>query len=87
MTETTLDEAVTAIAAATSLTPDDVRDLLGCAPEELAALVEGYKNAGKMPDASTWDVVLQVLGTCVAVAGVVIPLTGAISGVYGLAHL
>ena len=83
----TREEAVAKIVALTPMSEPDINGLLDCSPEELALIVQSIKDRGVMPDRSAWDVVVTVLGACVSVANVVIPLTGAISGIYGVAKL
>lgn len=80
----TRDDAIAQISASTKLTPSDVEDLLACSEPELRELVAAYRDADKMPGPDAWTVVLDILKVCGEVAGVVIPLTGAIQGVFGI---
>lgn len=80
----TRDEAIAAISAATPLSPQDLDGFLACTDEERAALIQAYKDAGTMPSASAWDVVLDILKVCADLAALIIPITGAITGVYSL---
>lgn len=81
------EEAVAKIVATTPLSQADIDGLLDCNPEELALIIQSIKDRGVMPSASAWDVVKDILGACVDVADVLLPITGAIAGVYGIAHL
>jgi len=83
----TREEAVAKVVALTSMSEADINGLLDCSPDELALIVQSIKDRGLMPSRSAWDEVMTILGACVAVANLVIPLTGAISGVYGLTQL
>ena len=66
------------------MSADDAKGFFACSDDERAMLVQTYKDAGKVPAASGWDVFLKICAACVDIANVVIPLTGAISGVYGV---
>ena len=83
----TLEEAIVAISTSTSLSEADVAGVLACSDDERAALIAAYKGAGRMPSASCWDVALEILKGCAETAAMVIPIAGAISGVYGLGKL
>lgn len=87
MSALTLEDAIAKIATLTPLTEDDAAGFLACSDDERTALIEAYKNAGKMPKASSWDVVLAVLGECASLANLVIPITGAVQGVFQVAAL
>ena len=61
------------------LTRDDVHDILDCLKEDnavdlLGVLVEDYTEAGKMPPASWWRGVIDILTPISAVASLVIPI-------------
>lgn len=81
----TRDEAIVQIATLTPLSTVDVAGFLACTDEERSALIVAYRDAGVMPTASAWDVVLGALKECAELATLVLSITGAISGVYGLA--
>jgi hypothetical protein len=84
----TFDEAVVAITEEMPFLSDaDVRGFFACSDDERAMLVQTYKDAGQVPAASGWDVFLTICTACVDIANVVIPLTGAIQGIYAVAHL
>jgi hypothetical protein len=84
----TADEAIAAIVSAVpSLSEEDVRGLLACTDEERVLIIQSYRDASKMPKASSWSVILTILGECVALANMVIPISGAIQGAYGVARL
>ncbi len=68
-------------------TPSDVASFLAGTDDDRALVIHGMKDSGKMPSASAWDRVLVILGACAALASLVIPITGAIQGVYGLRSL
>lgn len=80
----TRDEAIAAIATLTPLTASDLEGFLACSDDERRVLIETYRDAGVMPSRSAWDVVLDVLKSCAETAALVIPITGAIGGVFGL---
>jgi len=79
-----VDEAVALISTETRLSVQDARDLLACSDDERALLIQTYKNAGTMPTASSWDKVFAILGVCAEVAGIVVPMTGAVQAIYSL---
>jgi hypothetical protein len=81
----TREDAVAAIVDVTPLTRADLEGFLACTDEERAELVAAYRDAGKMPSASAWDVVIDVLKTCVELAGIVSPLVGVIQNVFAIA--
>ncbi len=83
----TREDAVAQILALTPLTDAEVNGLLDCSSDELSLLVASVKGRGAMPTVSTWDVVVAILKGCAETAGLVIPIVGAISGVYGLGKL
>lgn len=56
-------------------------------PDEQAMTIQALKDSQAMPSASAWDEVLAVLKGCAELAGLVIPIAGAITGVYGVAKL
>lgn len=81
----TRDEAIVKIATLTPLSTVDVAGFLACTDDERAALIAAYRDANVMATASAWDVVLGVLKETAELATLVLPITGAISGIYGLA--
>ena len=84
----TREEAVAAIVSAVpALTPSDIDGFLACTDDERQLIIQSYRDAGVMPKASAWDVVLDILKTCAEVAALVIPITAAIQGVYGVGAL
>ena len=83
----TREEAVAKIVAAGTFSGPDMDGLLDCSPPELALIVQTIHDRALSPPKSAWDYVVEVFGDCVAVADVVIPLTGAIAGLYGLGKL
>lgn len=82
----TRDEAISAILAATPLSAADLDGFLACTDGERATLIQAYVTAGIMPSRSMWDVVLDILRATAELAGLVIPITGALAGVAGLRH-
>lgn len=83
----TRDQAIAEIVSLTPLSTADMEGFLACTDDERATLIDAYRIAGIMPTASAWDHVLSILTTCAELANLVIPITGAISGVFGLGHL
>lgn len=79
-----VDDAVAQISAQTKMTPEDVRDFISCSDEQRQILIQTYKDSNLMPAASDWDKVLAVLLVCAQVAGIVLPMVGAINAIYGL---
>lgn len=83
----TRDEAVVALVQAIpGSSPQDIEAFLNCSDDERALIIQSLKDAGTMPDPSAWDRILSVLKACVDVANLVIPIEGAISGIYGVVH-
>lgn len=81
-------EALPALAALVpGWTPARVEGFLLEAPDEQAMTIQTLKDAGAMPAASGWEVFMGIVKGCVEIAEVVIPLTGAIAGVYGVGKL
>ena len=78
----TREDALAAIVDATPLTPADVEGFLACTDDERTELVAAYRDAGKMPSASAWDVVIAILKECLELAGLVSPLVGVITNVF-----
>jgi len=84
----TKSEAVVAIVTALpALSEEDVRGFLACTDDERALIVQSYKDAGKVPGPDGWRVFLSILGACAELANLVIPITGAVQGVFGIAAL
>ena len=46
-----------------------------------------YKDAGKVPGPDGWQVFIAIIKTCAELANLVIPITGAVQGVFGIAAL
>jgi hypothetical protein len=84
----TAEDAISAIVSAVpSLSEADVRGVLACSDDERELIIRSYRDAGKMPHESAWDVILSILGECVALANLVIPISGAITGAYAVTKL
>jgi hypothetical protein len=82
----TQDEAIARIVEATTLSAEDVRDLINCRDDEFEALVEAYESLrGAGPE--TWKVILAILGVVGTVAGVVSGVAGATAAVAALRAL
>ncbi len=82
------NDAVVAITTEYPFMSDaDVRGFFACTDDERALIVQTYKDAGKIPGPSGWEVFLKIMGACVDIANMVIPLTGAIQGIYGVTQL
>ena len=82
----TRDDAIAEIVSLSGLTPDDVNDLSDPAlsVDELAALIDGYKAAGKVASRSVWDVLLEIMGKVVELAPIVGNLVQAVQVIYPL---
>ena len=81
----TFEQAIVAITTEYPFLSDaDVRGFFACSDDERALIIQTYKDSGKMPGPSAWDVFLKIMAICVDIANMVIPLTGAIQGVYNL---
>ena len=84
----TFDEALVAFTEEMPfLTESDVKGFFAASNDERALIVQTYKDAGKIPSASGWDVFLKICGACVQIVDVVLPLTSAIQAVYGITKL
>jgi hypothetical protein len=66
------------------LPPEDRANLQNAARNTAAAY--RYADAGAMPSASAWEKAVAIMRTCAELAGLVIPVVGAVSGVFGLAQ-
>jgi hypothetical protein len=64
-------------------TAQDLDDLEGCSPAELAELVSSINDLRK-PGPDGWAILLEILSACEAFANVIVPLTGAVQGVVGV---
>ena len=69
------------------MSQDDVKGFFAATDDERALIVQTYKDAGQVPSASGWTIFLKICAACVDVANVVIPLTGAIQGIYGVVQV
>jgi hypothetical protein len=84
----TRDEAIVAIVTVLpALSKDDVEGFLACSDSERALIVQSYKDSGKIPSPSGWTVFVSIVQECAAIANLVIPITGAVQGVFGIAAL
>ena len=83
----TKEQAVARIVAETPLSEGDVQGLLDCSPDELALIFQAINDRHQGIPRSTWDIVLEVLKVCADVAGLVLPLEGAIAGAVSLGKL
>lgn len=81
----TPEEAIAQIVATTPLEENDVRGIMACSPEGIAALVEGYRVAGVVNERATWDKILDVLRQVSEVASIVAPIEGAVAGLIPIA--
>ena len=84
----TYSEAIVQITLAMPfMSTDDVKGFFAATDDERALMIQTYKDAGQVPAASGWDVFLKICAACVDIANVVIPLTGAIQGIYGVVQV
>jgi hypothetical protein len=82
-----LQAAIAELAGVTHLTTQDWADFLSCSDSEREMLVQVYKDAGWMPEPSAWVVALDIIKGCAEIASLVLPITGAVQAVYGIANL
>jgi hypothetical protein len=71
------------------LSKDDISDLLS---DELSIadktlLIKFYRDAGLAPSASFWDDFLTVLKAVEGVINLILPITGAINGLYAVSKI
>jgi len=79
------DEAIVAIVVALPmLSQADVRGFLACSDDEKLLIVKSYKDYGKIPGPDGWIIFLTIIKECVELANLVIPITGAVQGVFGI---
>lgn len=67
-------------------TDQEIASFLACSDDERAIVIKGFIDSKRVPARSTWDEVVAVLKACADFANLVIPIEGAISGVYGVVH-
>lgn len=85
---TTKSEAIVAIVTALpTLSEEDVRGFLACTDDERSLIVQSYKDAGKVPGPDGWQIFIAIIKTCAELANLVIPITGAVQGVFGITAL
>jgi hypothetical protein len=65
----------------------NVRGFVAATSDEQALMIQSLIDCGAMPGPSAWDAIIAVLKLCAELASLVTPLTGVISGVYGVAKL
>jgi len=82
----TFDEALPRVVAVSGFSPQDIRDLMACQPDELEALVATYE-AQSPAGANVWAEILAVLGVVVTAATAVSGVAGAITAVNALRAL
>ncbi len=88
MATLSLDDARTQIQAILpDMGPKDVADLFSPDITETDAvlILTAYKDYAAMREITVWEKVLAVLNVCVQVAGIVAPIAGAVSSVFGVA--
>jgi len=71
---TTSQDTLVRIASITTLTAQDLDDMQACNAVQLAALMRGYENDGKVGDRSLWTEVANILADVAEYA----PLAGSI---------
>lgn len=69
------------------LSESDVRGFFAATDEERALIIQSYKDSAKIPSADGWTIFLKICSACVEIANVVIPVTQAIQGIYGVGVL
>ncbi len=86
---TSFEDVIVQFAAETGLSTQDVRDLLSpdLTDDDRRNLLLFYKDARAPVPSSGWTKVFAIMSDCAQVAGLVIPIAGAVEGVYGLTKL
>ncbi len=56
-------------------------------PEDQSLVIQTMRDAQAVPDPTPWQRVVQIVGACVEVANVVLPITAAVTAIYGLKSL
>ncbi len=79
------EEAYSQMAAVTKMTAEDWRDFMSCSEADQTILIQNYKDLHGTPSISGWEKALEIGMKCVEIAGMIIPIVGAVSAVYGLA--
>ena len=64
--------------------PEVVESFLRCTDEDRAAILCCLRDSQVSPPANVWTKVLEVVKDCAEIASLVIPIEGAISGVFGI---
>jgi hypothetical protein len=64
----------------------DVEDLFSpdLTEDQATMILESWKAYGVPNDVGTWEKILHIVSICIDIANIVIPLTGAVSGVLGV---
>jgi hypothetical protein len=87
MSMTKTDAIVAIVVALPALSEDDVRGFLECTDDERALIVQSYKDAGKIPGPDGWQTFISIIRVCADLANLVIPITSAVQGVFGISAL
>jgi hypothetical protein len=71
------------------LSAQDISDIMSpdLSNDDRAFIIKSYKDIGTAPTPSFWDDFVKIMGVVESVANLVIPITGAISGIYGVGTL
>jgi hypothetical protein len=80
----TRNEAIVALTTITHLNNEELEGFFACSDQERALLVKAYKDAGTVPDKSTWDEVIEVIKTCSELAGYAVPILNVVQLIFSL---
>jgi hypothetical protein len=76
-----LEDVYVRIASLTQLTPQDLADMQACNPTQLAALMRGYENDGKVANSGVWSEIATILQGVAAYAPLAGTIVSIVSGV------
>ena len=71
------------------LSQQDITDIMSpdLSDADRAFIIKSYKDIGTAPSPSFWDDFMMVINVVEEIANLVIPITAAISGIYGLSTI
>jgi hypothetical protein len=80
------DDAVTQAAQVTGMNEGDMRDFLSpqLTNQDRIDILQRYRDAQIEPSRFPWDEALKILSTVASIAGMILPIIGAVDAVYGL---
>jgi len=80
----TESEAFEKILATTPLTAQDMEILKRCNYDEILAIATAYRDAGVIPNRSTWEEILSVLQQVSSFASMISPIVSVVSVLFPL---